>query len=131
MVHKIVKFFDRLEDRVRSELSHYPIIYAFISGIGIVLFWRGVWDTADLFPFMTGPISLLLSLIILLVTGLFVSLFVGDNIIIAGIKRDKKIIEKTEIEIEMEEKKELDDVKKRVQKIDKNIEEIKELLLKK
>ena len=121
MVHKIVKFFDRLEDRVRSELSHYPIIYAFISGIGIVLFWRGVWDTADLFPFMTGPISLLLSLIILLVTGLFVSLFVGDNIIIAGIKRDKKIIEKTEI----------DDVKKRVQKIDKNIEEIKELLLKK
>ncbi|MEK7558654.1 MAG: hypothetical protein AAB507_02395 [Patescibacteria group bacterium] len=130
MIQKLLRLFDRLEDKVRGRLSHYPIVYAFISGVGIVLFWRGVWHTADIFPFMTGPVSLLISLAILLLAGLFVSFFVGDNIIIAGIRREKKIIEKTEAEIETE-KEELDDVRKNVQKIGKDIEEIKELLLKK
>ena len=42
-----------------------------------------------MFSFMTGPVSLLLSVVILLITGLFVSFFIGDDIIIAGIKREK------------------------------------------
>lgn len=33
----ITKFFDRLEDVVRHRLSRYPIIYAFIAGLAIVL----------------------------------------------------------------------------------------------
>ena len=130
MLHRIVRLFDRIEDRVRGVLSHYPVVYAFISGVGIVLFWRGVWDTADLFPFMTGPVSLLISLVILLSAGLFVSFFVGDNIIIAGIRREKKMVEKAEAEIETE-KEELDEVRREVRKISKDVEEIKNLLLKK
>ena len=38
---------DKLEDHVRGFLSHYPIVYAFVGGIGVVIFWRGVWHTAD------------------------------------------------------------------------------------
>ncbi|MBU2082030.1 hypothetical protein KKH14_01235, partial [Patescibacteria group bacterium] len=48
------RFFDKLEDKVRSRLSRRPILYAFLSGIGTVLFFRGVWMIADEFSFMTG-----------------------------------------------------------------------------
>ena len=33
---KIYNFGDRLEDKARGRLSHYPIIYAFIGGTGII-----------------------------------------------------------------------------------------------
>mgnify|MGYP001577278569 CR=1 FL=1 len=95
-------FFDKLEDRIRLALSHRPILYAFVGGVGVVLFWRGVWHTADLFPILTGPVSILISILILLATGLFVSFFVGDDIIIAGLKEEKKISDKTEEEIKKE-----------------------------
>jgi|SRR3989344_3444619 len=130
MIKILTRLFDRLEDRIRSRLSHYPIIYAFIAGVGIVLFWRGVWHTADIFPFMTGPVSLLASLAILLLSGVFVSFFVGDTIIIAGLKREKKLAEKTELGIETE-KEELDEVRKMIKKIDKDIGELKNLVNKK
>ncbi|MDO8561937.1 MAG: hypothetical protein Q7S05_03875 [bacterium] len=124
MVSVVTKFFDRLEDKIRAGLSHYPITYAIFGGIGVVLFWRGVWHTADLFPFMTGPVSTLIGAIILLLTGLFVSFFIGDNIMIAGLKREKKLAEKTELEIETE-KDELDEVREIILKMERDLEEIK------
>ena len=33
---------------MRGFLSHYPMIYALVGGVGIVSFWRGVWETSDL-----------------------------------------------------------------------------------
>lgn len=118
----ILKFFDKLEDHVRGFLSHYPIWYAIIGGIGIVLFWRGVWLTADylvataadgwmlqgfaLRPiellWWDGPLSLLMGIAILLMTGVFVSNFIGNEIIITGLRGDKKISEKTEQELRLE-----------------------------
>ena len=121
------KFFDRLEDNVRGHLSHYPIVYAFIAGVGIILFWRGVWHTADLFKFMTGPVSTLIGTVILLLVGVFVSFFIGDGIIIAGIKREKKLAEKTESEVETE-KEELDEVRGMVRKMEHEVEGMKKIL---
>ena len=125
MVHKILKFFDKLEDKTRARLSRHPIIYTLIGGTAIVLFWKGVWETADLFPFLEGPAAIVISLVILLASGLFVSFFIGDRIIISGLKGEKKLAEKTEEEVkaetgmltEMHEeihkiKEELDDIKK-------------------
>lgn len=125
---KIIHFFDKLEDHVRVKLSRYPIVYSFIGGVAIVLFWRGVWDTADKIPFLNGPVSIITSVIILLVTGLFVSFFVGDRIILSGLKRDKKLIEKTESEIKSETamvqevKDELEKINQRLEKIEINEE---------
>lgn len=130
MINKIEKWFDKFEDKVRESLSHYPITYAFIGGIGLVLFWKGVWDIADKFVFMNGLTSLVISILILLPTGLFVSFFIGDNIIIAGLKRDKKLFEKAELGIKVE-KTEIEDIHEVVRKIQKDLEEIKEKLQKK
>ena len=59
--------------------------------------------TADTMPFLTGPVSIFISVIVLLITGLFVSFFVGDSIIISGLKNEKKIDEKIASEIKTED----------------------------
>ncbi|MEK7531892.1 MAG: hypothetical protein AAB545_03135 [Patescibacteria group bacterium] len=107
------RFFDQLEDRIRGRLSRFPILYSFIGAVGIVLFWRGVWLMADHIPvpafipdefltFSSGFISFAIGLALLLLTGLFVSFFVGDSILISGIRNEKKLIEKTEEEVQAE-----------------------------
>jgi len=124
MVKIIIKFFDRLEDKVRAALSHRPIIYTFIGAVAIVLFWRGVWMTADMLEFMTGPVSIILSIIILLLTGLFVSFFIGDRLLITGLKQEKKLTEKAEFEIRTETDM-LNEIKGKLEKIDSDIQELK------
>ncbi len=101
-MNKIIKFFDRLEDKIRKRLSRRPIFYAFLGSVGIILLWRGVWKIADNFD-LSGLASVILGLLILLATGLFVSFFIGEQIIISGIKEEKRIDEKTEEEIKEEE----------------------------
>lgn len=125
MFKKINRFFDKLEDKIRARLSHHPILYAIIGGVGIVLFWRGIWHTADLFPFMTGPVSTIISIIILLGTGLFVSFFIGDRIFLSGLKYEKKLFEKTESEIEAESNI-LNEIKAKIDRIEKDVQELKE-----
>ena len=123
VIKRTVRFFDRFEDHVRAGLSRHPIIYSLIGGAGVVLFWRGVWLTADQFEFLTGPVSILISVVILLMTGLFVSFFVGDQILMSGLMKDKKLIEKTEEEIRAESSV-LSEVKSELKKIEKEIEHI-------
>jgi hypothetical protein len=124
---KIIKFFDKLEDKVRGALSHFPILYAFVGGVGVVLFWKGVWETAETFPSLYGLGSVVVSVVILLLTGLFVFYFIGDNIIITGLRSQKKIVDKTEKEIHAEEN-ELTKTRIKIAKIERDIEEIKNIL---
>jgi hypothetical protein len=137
---------DKTEDKVRKFFSHYPIVYALIGGVGIVLFWRGVWHTTDyIMYFLTapselgistdlgygvwwdGPLSLVLGTVILLLIGVFVSNFIGNEIIISGLNGDKKLVEKTETEVKTEQleilaaKKELDEIAGRLKQIEKEI----------
>ena len=112
---------DRLEDWARSRLSHVPIFYAALGGAGIILFWRGIWHTMDYLmeyfflvhdgstsksaaelPWWDGPLSIVLGAALLLTIGLFVTSFIGDAIIISGLKCEKKLTEKTEEEVLME-----------------------------
>lgn len=125
MLKKIVTYFDKLEDRVRSTLSHYPILYSLIGAIGIVLVWKGVWETAEHFPILYGPASILLGTAILLVTGLMVSFFIGDTIIISGFKREKKLVEKTEKEMLEATRNQTEILTKEIQHIHNDLEEIK------
>ncbi|OGM97457.1 MAG: hypothetical protein A2735_01860 [Candidatus Yanofskybacteria bacterium RIFCSPHIGHO2_01_FULL_41_21] len=100
---KLFSFFDRLEDKTRHALSRHPVPYALIGGVSIVLFWRAVWELADLAPHIHPGWWLVGSVIIMLLTGTFVSFFIGENIIISGLKADKRIDEKTEIDLREED----------------------------
>lgn len=142
---KIGKFFDKLEDRIRGFLSRYPILYGIFGAVGTVLTWRGIWHTADFVsaryihnpngagigpgmiddPFLwDGFVSLVLGVIILLATGLFVAGFIGDHILISGLRREKKIAEKTEEEVEQEAH-QLFHLKTQLDRIEKTLEELK------
>ena len=101
-------------------LSHRPKLYALVVGVGIVLFWRGVWHTAaDLHryyylgpsaavgdfltsPWWDGPLSLLVGIIILYFTGSFISSFIGNELILSGLRGEKRLTEKTESSVENE-----------------------------
>lgn len=108
IIHGIYHIFDVLEDHVRAGLSRHAIIYTFVGGTGIVLFWRGVWHFADFLQSKGGWYGLAFSslgsiaigMCILLGTGLFVSMFIGDSIIISGINKEKKKIEKVIEEVQ-------------------------------
>lgn len=143
LYRKIYRFFDKFEDKVRGFLSRFPIAYAIIGGTGIVLFWRGVWITADLVvPFffglsdpdtllkaqvLDGPVTILFSSILLLATGLMVSQFIGNEIIISGITHDKKLDEKEVEEIASEEAS-LKALRQDIKRIREALEDIKTCL---
>jgi hypothetical protein len=132
---KIVRFFKELEDKIRGKLSHYPILYAAVGGIGVILFWRGVWHLAD-DAGMSSILAVIIGTFILLVTGVFVSSFIGSRLIITGLIGEKKLTEKEEnvlekgvSEIETEEtqiknlQNTLNRLEKKLDHIDKEVEE--------
>ncbi len=122
IINNVIKFFHHLSLKIRHHLSKIPVVYAFMGSIGVVLIWRGVWMIADDLN-MSGWVSLILGVLISITIGLFVSFFVGDTIIISGIKQEKRIDEKTEEEIKKEEIS-LREIKKDLKEIKEDIEEI-------
>lgn len=122
---RILRFFDKLEDKARARLSRTPIAYAFVGAVGIVLVWKGVWETAEYFTILDGPGSIILGTVILLMSGLMVSFFIGDTIIISGLKREKKMAEKTEREVHTEEDLLLD-VERKLANLEREVGEIQE-----
>ncbi len=124
MFKKVFRFFDKLEDWVRANLSRHPILYALVGAVGIVLVWKGVWETAEFFPILHGPASVILGVFILLITGLLVSFFIGDSIIISGFKREKKLAEKTEREVLLE-KEVMQNISEKLEHIEKDIHDLK------
>ena len=125
MVRKVLTFFDKLEDYVRIELSHSPIIYALVGAVGIILLWKGVWEVAELIPGLHGLGSIVMGVIILLVSGLLVSFFIGDSIIISGFKKEKKLVEKSEMDILKAEHTQTREIVAKIEHLEKDIHEIK------
>ncbi len=118
---KIHHYFDKIEDKVRGRLSKSPLIYSFIGAVATVSIWRGVWEVSNALN-IPSWVSLVGGITLAMITGLFVSFFIGDNIVISGLQQEKRTDEKTKEEITKEEH-EMEEVKK-------DIREIKELLLK-
>ncbi|OGM95878.1 MAG: hypothetical protein A2816_00095 [Candidatus Yanofskybacteria bacterium RIFCSPHIGHO2_01_FULL_39_44] len=119
---RVVHFFDRLENRIRGFLSRYPIVYGFIAGVGIVSFWRGVWETSDLLK-IPALVSLLFGFLLLLAIGVLVTEFLGNRIIISGLRGEKKLEEKTLQEIEDEEMF-LSSLKNKIDRMEKMLEKL-------
>ncbi len=110
----------KLQRQIQGFLSHYPFVYAMVVGIGIVLFWRGVWHSADQIhnaityfssestvslvhtPWWDGPFSFVVGAFILSLTGAFTSSFIGNELILSGLRGERKLNERTEAEVKSE-----------------------------
>ena len=66
---------------------------------------------------------MVLGTVILLMTGLMVSFFIGDSIIISGFKREKKLADKTESEVAMESNR-IDDIEHELEEIKDELDDI-------
>lgn len=128
-MRKIIKFFDKLEDKIRGKLSHYPILYAFLGGVGVVLFWRGVWHISDEL-YLGSVASITIGSILLLITGVFVTAFIGNRLIVSGLIGEKKLSEKAEEEIETEEA-QIRNLQNTLNRVEKKISDLEEEIDKK
>jgi hypothetical protein len=72
---------------------------------------------------MDGPLSFILGTVILLITGVYVSAFIGNRLIISGLSGEKKLAEKTEDEIKAEED-EIKKLQRTISKVESHIENI-------
>ncbi len=136
LIKKVIVFFDKLEDNVRGHLSHYPVVYTIIGGTAIVLFWRGVWHTADILQGQGGVIGFIFSpvvnmiivAVVLLMTGLFVSYFIGDTILMSGIKGEKKVADRTQKDVKEEETR-IGELRTTIKEMKKEVDEIRDNLV--
>lgn len=82
---------------------------------------------ADEFSFMTPIVSIIVSIIIMLLTGTFVSFFIGGKLLLSGLMQEKRLDEKTAKEI-MDEETEIKKLGKAVYEIKSDLAEIKQRL---
>ncbi len=134
----LFKSIRRIEARIRGRFSHVPVLYAFLGGSLMIIFWRGIWHTTDMLEAKEGilsfifypPITLVWSGLLMLFIGVFIPLFIGEQIILSGLKQEKTFNEKTKKEID-EEEVSLDRVNERIIGLERQIEELKSLILEK
>ena len=95
---KIMRYFRnaflKLEEKSKHRFEKLPFTHAFFAGVGVVLFWRGVWEVADkleLNPYW----SIFLGSLVLMILGLFLQTFVGNTLIIRKVESEKRLDQKT------------------------------------
>lgn len=87
-----------IENRARNYFEQFPFVQAFIAGVGVIIFWRGIWEWLDInqvSPFA----SVILGTLILGGVGVFVQTFIGNTIIIREVKQEEKLEKKVESHI--------------------------------
>lgn len=74
-------------------------------------------------PWWDGPLSIIVGSGLLLITGIFVSNFIGNEIILSGLRGEKKLAEKTADEIKTEIGA-IGEIKQEVQKISEKLDQL-------
>ncbi len=140
----IIDYFKNLDKKItnaefknRTFLSRHKILYALLAGAGVVFYWRGVWHLSDYLESGTNNVflrvifsplgSLLLGIILLFAIGLLVQEFIGADVIISDLKKEKRDIDKTEEELLKEEKNERAE-EKLIEEIDEHLHDIEKRL---
>ena len=125
MFRPITNFLLRIENNARAFFEQVPFIQAFLAGVGVIIFWRGVWEWLDLMG-VTPLISVLLGSLILGGVGVFLQTFIGNTIIIKNAKQEEKVEKKVLKAIEGEEETEEITLRQLSMKIDMLVRKIEE-----
>lgn len=129
-------YMKKLLARLHIYLSHHTFLYALITGIGVVLFWRGVWHSVDLIhiyfqgpldldmhPWWDGPLSFIVGCLVLYISRAFVSSFIGNELILTGLRTEKKLAQKTESDLKVEVTA-ISDIKEEINAIAQKLEDL-------
>jgi hypothetical protein len=123
-------------------LQRHPLLYAFVGGVGVILFWRGVWHLMDFFALVflssndrmttidwssgvDSCVSLVLGAFLLLSTGLFVSEFLSGHVLMKDVKKEEELTKKTEEGVEKESS-ELPFIEKDLRHIEAEIKDLED-----
>jgi hypothetical protein len=80
--HKIIDFFEYKRAELTSRFRSHYFLYTLIGAIGMIIFWRGIWDLSYEIPILSHPlVSIVVGLVILALTG-FLAL-IGDSSMVA------------------------------------------------
>jgi hypothetical protein len=85
-------------------------------------------NNKNIFIWWDGPLSIFIGLIILLITGIFTSSFIGNEVIISGIKGEKKMVDKTESEVR-DETEYMKSIKKEIKTISGRLNKMEKVLI--
>lgn len=116
-----------IEEKARKYFEQFPFLQAILAGIGVIVFWRGIWEGLDqtgVSPFA----SIILGIIILGAVGVFVQTFIGNTIIIREVRQEEKEEKKIMKEVAKEENTEsisLTEISIKLDQIMKRMEENK------
>lgn len=94
MFKKITRAIVDFETKTRRLLKKYPLAYTVLGAVFLILFWKGVEDTASMYSFLSGPILLVFTIPVLILLGLFLPFFIADRSTLTKIEEEEKIVEK-------------------------------------
>ena len=118
---KIILAIEAGEKAIRKFLTNYPVLYAGITALAIVVFWEGIAEIARSYAATTGPyLLIIISVPVLIVLGTFLPFFITDKKVLSEMAHEEKEIEK----VEKEEEKDTDILKRMSEKIDEMDQEI-------
>lgn len=98
----ITQAFIIFEDKARRYFESFPFLQALLAGIGVIIFWRGIWEWLDRAQ-VSPEASVILGIFILSLVGVFVQTFIGNTIIIKEVKQEELLEKKTIRTIKVEE----------------------------
>lgn len=125
--HLYCKFKERRKELIRS----HHTLYAFIGGVGVVLFWHGIWEglnriyeSSNILSWIGHPaVSVTVGIVLLTITGLFVFELVGrEALALQDNLQNIQKIEKTVIQDVQNVKEEVEEVKEDVQDMVEEVE---------
>lgn len=102
----ITRFFLKIEDDARRFFERMPFMQAFIAGVGVIMFWRGVWEWLDR-KGVSPELSVVVGALLLGSVGVFIQTFIGNTLIIKSVKeeekKEQKALQQVEGEVGVEE----------------------------
>lgn len=89
----IAKKLLKIEEEARRFFERFPFAQAAIAGVGVIIFWRGIWELLDRSG-VTPFTSVILGALLLGSVGVFIQTFIGNTIIIKEVKQEEKMEKK-------------------------------------
>lgn len=75
-----VRFTHSFIKKRENFIKAHHILYTFIAGVGLIVFWYGIWEGLKLIPYLGHPlVAIVLGGTMVLVCGAYVYQFIGTH----------------------------------------------------